>query len=434
MVGRGSRLVLGSAIAAACVAAGATAAHASGFALREGSADWMGNAFAGETAKAYDASTVFTNPAGMVRLNQSEFDASVNGIFPTINFSGANFVGPTQTTPGTQGGNLIQAAATGATFGVWSYSPDLKFGFAITSPFGQRISNPTDFVGRYQSLVSSITDVNLTISAAYRINEHISVGAGPVIDYFNVRLTQALNIGVNQLVGDPVADLHGEDVSAGFNVGGLYQFNDDTRVGLDYRSRITHSINGSQYVSVPQLLALASPGTAARLAFLSSSASAQVTLPDSVTLGFYHQINPQWAVMADAQWTHWSLLKSLVVVPSNGGPTTVLPENWRSTWFGSIGASYRPIEKLLLQAGFAFDESPVTTSNRTSRIPDSNRYELGVGATYTLLPGINLQAAYLHAFFASASINNAASATSGVLIGSYHSSADTFSLGATVKF
>ena len=94
MVGRGSRLVLGSAIAAACVAAGATAAHASGFALREGSADWMGNAFAGETAKAYDASTVFTNPAGMVRLNQSEFDASVNGIFPTINFSGANFVGP----------------------------------------------------------------------------------------------------------------------------------------------------------------------------------------------------------------------------------------------------------------------------------------------------------------------------------------------------
>ena len=85
-----------------------------------------------------------------------------------------------------------------------------------------------------------------------------------------------------------------------------------------------------------------------------------------MTLGFYHQINPQWAVMADAQWTHWSLLKSLVVVPSNGGPTTVLPENWRSTWFGSIGASYRPIEKLLLQAGFAFDESPVTNSNRTN--------------------------------------------------------------------
>ena len=101
--------------------------------------------------------------------------------------------------------------------------------------------------------------MNLTISAAYRINEHISVGAGPVIDYFNVRLTQALNIGVNQLVGDPVADLHGEDVSAGFNVGGLYQFNDDTRVGLDYRSRITHSINGSQYVSVPQLLGAREP-------------------------------------------------------------------------------------------------------------------------------------------------------------------------------
>ena len=44
-------------------------AIASSIALREGSADWSANAFAGETAKAYDASTAFSNPAGMTRLN-----------------------------------------------------------------------------------------------------------------------------------------------------------------------------------------------------------------------------------------------------------------------------------------------------------------------------------------------------------------------------
>ena len=37
---------------------------------------------------------------------------------------------------------------------------------------------------------------------------------------------------------------------------------------------------------------------------------------------------------------------------------------------------------LLLQCGFAFDQSPVTDSNRTSRIPDSNRYDLSIGAQY----------------------------------------------------
>ena len=45
-------------------------------------------------------------------------DGSVNGIFPTSNFSGSNSVGPGATTPGTTGGNLIQAAATAGIYGV----------------------------------------------------------------------------------------------------------------------------------------------------------------------------------------------------------------------------------------------------------------------------------------------------------------------------
>ena len=55
----------------------ASAAHAAGFALREGTPDWMGNAFAGDSAKAYDATTSYTNPAGMVRLNWNEIDAGL---------------------------------------------------------------------------------------------------------------------------------------------------------------------------------------------------------------------------------------------------------------------------------------------------------------------------------------------------------------------
>ena len=57
-----------TAIGALAIWHGSGAAVASGFALREGATDWMANGFAGETAKAYDASTAYTNPAGMVRL------------------------------------------------------------------------------------------------------------------------------------------------------------------------------------------------------------------------------------------------------------------------------------------------------------------------------------------------------------------------------
>lgn len=421
---------------ATCAAAAGHSAQASGFALREGSTDWMANAFAGDTAKAYDASTVWANPAGMVRLNQNEIDASINGIFPTINFSGANFVGRTATTSGTTGGNLIQSAATGGSYAVWSVTPDFKIGFGADSPFGQRVTNPGNFVGRYQSLVSSITDIGFTVSAAYKINEQFSIGGGPVIDYFKSRLTQAINIGpASALTGDPVADLHGDDVSAGFNIGLLWQPTPDVRFGVDYRSRIAHSITGTQSIFVPPILSVASPITAAQLAFLNTSARTKITLPDSATVGAYWQVTPQLALLADASWTDWSLLQSLNVTPVKPGvPGSTIIENWRDTYSVSVGANYRVIPQLMLQTGIGFDQTPVKDSFRTSRIPDTNRYLVSVGAQYDILPSLTLQAAYSHVFFDSGRVSTQASATSGLLVGKYTNAADTASLGVKYRF
>ncbi len=110
----------------ACLGGGA--ARASGFALREGSPDWMANAFAGSTAKAYDASTAFTNPAGMVRLDPERDRRLGQRHLPEHPFQRDQ-----HNRPGADARHdrrqLIQAAATGGAFGVWNYSPDLKFGF-----------------------------------------------------------------------------------------------------------------------------------------------------------------------------------------------------------------------------------------------------------------------------------------------------------------
>jgi long-chain fatty acid transport protein len=429
-------VIAGAALLSLAMAGVANRAWASGFELREGSADWMANAFAGDTAKAYDASTAWSNPAGMVRLDQSEIDGSVNGIFPTINFSGVNLVGPNATTPGTTGGNLIQSAATGGVYGVWSINPDFKIGLAADSPFGQRVANPANFVGRYQSLVSSISDEEIAIAGAYRINEHWSIGGGPVIDFFSARLTEAINIGpASAITGDPDADLHGYDVAAGYNLGVLYQITPDMRIGLDYRSRIQHDISGSQSIFVPPLLGLLSPATAAALNAQNSPAGTKITLPDSITLGLYWQATPQLAVFSDIGWTDWSLLKAINVVPTSpfAAPSTIV-ENWHNTVAVSVGANYRVTQALMLQGGIGFDQSPVTDSNRTSRVPDSNRYLIGIGAQYDVLSNLTVQIAYAHVFFASADVTSQASATSGLLTGQYSDSANTVSLGAKYRF
>ena len=409
-------------------------AIASSIALREGSADWSANAFAGESAKAYDASTVFSNPAGMTRLNWNETDLSFTLVAPSSNFSGTNTIGG-QITPGSQGGNYAQPFVIPSVFAVWNASPDLKLGIAITAPFGARLAYSQGFVGRYQSVVSNLSDVQVSLAGAYRMNEHLSVGGGPVINFLSVRLTQAVNLGgLSSAFGDPIADFNGSSVGAGFALGALYEFDDSFRAGIVYRSRIQPTVTGTQQVALSPLIGVASPAIGAALSASAGSASSRFSLPDSFSLGFYKQIDEQWSVMADLQWTDWSLVDTLAIIPANQAPATVLPENWRNTWFGAIGASFRPIKKLLLQAGIGYDLSPVTDNNRTTRIPDANRFLVGGGITYSLLTNVNVQFAVLQAFSGAAKIDSSASPTAGVIQGTYHTQATTVSVGMTARF
>ena len=416
-------------------AAQVSPAFASAFMLREQTPDLTGNAFVGGAAKAYDASTVFSNPAGMVRLDQNEFDAAVSGIFPHASFSGENFMGPGVTTSGTTGSNAVSPAAIGSNAGVIGITPDLKLGLSVTTPFGQRVSYPGDFVGRYHGLVTSVTDIAVSLALAYRINDHWSVGGGPIIDYFHARVTSALNLGPLDAFGNTVGDARGDDFGVGYNLGILYQYDEHTRIGLDYRSRIRHTISGKQSISVPGELAGAVPGVASALSNLNSDIKAGVTLPDNLALSFYHDLTPRLAVMADLQWTHWAVFNQIGIVPTNGSPTTTLSENWHDTIFAGIGANYKLRDNLVLQSGFAYDQSPVTDGNRNARIPDKSRLDLGIGAAYDVIPGVRLALAYLHAFpTGKANINNVSNSTSGQLVGHYDDHADIVSAGITVKF
>ena len=113
-------------------------------------------------------------------------------------------------------------------------------------------------------------------------------------------------------------------------------------------------------------------------------ATVKETLPGWVDTSFYWQITPAWAVMGNATWTDWSLMQNARVNPNNPAiPVTInIQYNFRDTVTTGIGVSYRPpsFSKLLLQGGFTYDQSPVDNQNRQGSLPDSDRYELGIGA------------------------------------------------------
>ena len=396
-------------------------AHANGFQVRPGSPDWSANAFAGMAAKGYDASTAWTNPAAMVRLDGNEIDLGINGLFPTIEFSGQNLLGG-RPISGSSGGNAGQAAVVPSLEGVWSLSHDLKLGLSVQVPFGQRTVYPSDFVGRYQSEVSSISDAEIGLAVAYRLTPTLSIGGGPVIDRLAARLTSAINTGPTAaLTGDPTVDIHGSSWAVGYHLGIFWEPTAAWRFGVDYRSRISRTINGTQQVFIPPLLASLSPPAAAQLAALNTPVQTRITLPDVLTMSAVWQITPSLAGLATLQWTNWSVLQELTVTGANG-TSSVLPLHFSDSWMGSLGVNYRPefLRKLLLQAGVGLDQSPVRNAYRTPRLPNPAEVMIGFGGTYELTPDLNLQAAFLQEFsVGNSQISFSSGPTAGTLAGSY---------------
>jgi long-chain fatty acid transport protein len=132
------------------------------------------------------------------------------------------------------------------------------------------------------------------------------------------------------------------------------------------------------------------------------------------------------------------MLNALDITPTNGTTGTVISERWRNTWYVGIGSNYQLLDNLLLQSGFGYDQSPVTDSNRTTRVPDADHYDVGFGAQYQLLPNTNVQLAYLHVFSPGGTVDSTASTSkltpSGTIHGSYTASDNSVTLGLLTKF
>jgi long-chain fatty acid transport protein len=430
---RGKALTSAMALMAVLGAAGEAAA--SGFQLREQSSEGLGNAFAGATAKAYNLSTIFYNPAGMTRLEGNQVAGSATWIAPVAKFDGTNTVTTGQAsrrgqTVGTDGGDAIKDAAVGAVYAMWDAHPDFKVGMAVTAPFGLRSEYDDNWVGRYHAVESSITDINFSPSVAYRVNQNLSLGAGLQVAYTKVRLSQAINLAaVNPAWTDGKSIVEGDDIGFGGDVGMLYEFTPTTRVGLNYRSQIKHTLEGdATFQATPQQKA------ALGVNLRDTGAKADLTTPDTVSLGFYHEVSPQWAVMSDVQWTNWSTFKEVRVKYDSGRADSVTDESWKDTWFFSLGTTYTMDDRNKFHFGVAYDKAPVDTEHRTARIPDSNRYWLSAGYTYDFNPNFQANLAYTHIFADKADINEQSASNSGALVGSYDAFVDIISASVVMKF
>ncbi|NHO34026.1 OmpP1/FadL family transporter [Acetobacter fallax] len=410
------------------------AAFASGIALRETDATSVASAYVGGVSRATDASTVLLNPAGMSLLEYSEIEGNAFYIGPSARFSGQNYLGQGTTTSGTSGNKNISAGATAAGYGVWKINDRWAVGYAGTTPWGLRMNYPENWVGRYQSLVTSITGYELDLAVSYKVTPRLVLGVGPRFGFLQGRFTETANLGALNAYGPTNASLAGNGFGFGYSAGAIYRLDNKTQIGVTYRSRMSFPVATKLKFAPPLSLAAAQPQVNGLLAAESGHSKMQVTLPDSVSVGVTRKLSSRWTLMLQGEWTHWSLLQGLNAISDHNGLNTSIPVGWHNSWFGGVSASYRILRQVTLRSGFSYDQSPSGTESRFTRAPDASRYTLGFGAEYSPVRQLTMELSFAHLFFPAGHINSSSSATAGQIVGVYNNHANVVGFGIRSHF
>jgi long-chain fatty acid transport protein len=464
------RAQVAAAVGAAVLGWSAGQAYGSAFALQEQSGSGLGNAFAGGAAAAEDASTIFTNPAGMSRLTGIQAVGAGSVICPSSKFSDSGSQ-PAMFQPlGGNGGDAGDCAFLPALYLAVPINRQWAVGLGVNAPFGLKTEYDSDWIGRFQAVKSKVETINVNPSVSFKATDMVSIGAGVDYQHIKATLTQHANYalafagGVQQGVAagqipaaavvpllaaaaglESNADISGNDGAWCWNIGALIDLDKQTRVGVQYRSKIKYHVTGTANISNPAFPTL--PPTLAPIAAAITNAlnttllaSGDITLdiemPDSANVSIFRQIDPKWDVMADLQYTGWSSVQNLTVVRTTGTVLTSVPENFRDTWRVSVGANYHYTDQWMFRGGLAFDQSPVRDAQRTPRLPDEDRTWVSLGAQYKFSPQLLLDLGYTYIFIKNPSINQneGSTAANGLINGNYKNNVNIVAAQVTYTF
>ena len=440
-----------------------------GFALQENSGSAIGNAFAGGAASAEDATTLWSNPAGLARLTSPQAAAAVHFVTPSFKFRDE----------GSQPAAFQPLGGTGGDAGSLNVVPNLyiaapinaqwSVGVGINAPFGLVTEYDDDWLGRFQAIKSDIKTINVNPSASWRVSDTLSIGVGVDWQRVDATLTSRVNYSaalaqaagqaaagglipaalVPQIVGltpglESGVSIEGDDSAWGWNAGFLWQVTPQTRVGGHYRSSVKYNVGANVSFDHPQLPALPAPlapvvgllATNVNAVLANGGITADIELPDIANLSIFHRLDPQWDVMADVQFTRWSVFRQLEFVRTTGAILSNTPENFDDAWRFSVGATYHWNDAWSFRGGLAFDQSPVNATDRTARLPDADRVWIAVGAQYRFNRNLAVDAGYVYIPMRNADIsqNAGSSAANGFVKGHYDANVNILSAQLTYSF
>jgi long-chain fatty acid transport protein len=435
-----------TALSAIGIAIPPSTASAAGYGVGQESISGMGVANAGGAAAATDASTVFSNPAGMTKIQGTMLTFGAAAIFPHVDYDEQHSrLATGATVSGGEGGDGGQDALVPHFYGVHALDNGLRLGLGLNSPFGLVTDYDLKWLGRYSEITTSLKTFNVNPSIAANLGHGISVGGGFNVQYSKGTLLQAIDFGslcLGLLGGactltagqnDGSGRVEGDAYGYGFNLGVLYELDPQTRFGAHFRSKMIMNYSGqADFGTDPAVRGfLATIGL--NSAFQRADAEFTLTEPEVASVSGYHEINDKWAIMGDVTWTRWGQFDKLEIDFNDTTPTNTLLTDWENVFRLSTGVTYKWSSDLTLRTGIAYDDSPIKTPFRGPGIPDSDRIILAIGAGYKLSDSMWLDVGYQHFFFKTGHTDRI-SATGSVLTGDFKVDVDVFGAGLTMTW
>ena len=355
-------------------------AQAGGFAVREQSAYYQGMSFAG-SGTGDTLSSMYWNSAAAAAAPGLNAESHIAIIVPdseiTASGGGALLLGL-----GSESGDIADPAFVPASYGNYQLTDQLYLGLAINSGFGL-VTKPDniDWAGSILAITSDVFTINVNPTLAYRVTPELTIGLGVQIEYLEVRLNNNPSP-LAPIVGLPLTPRSAEldDIGIGATAGAVWTPLAGTTIGIGWRSAVDFDLEGDY-----QNFAIA------------GDAEAELTLPDILTIGLRQRLTHTVDLLLGYEWTNWSRVGTIPVVVGGVTPEE-LRLNYDDGHFVSAGLEYDYSPDTTLRFGIAWEQSPISDTERNVLLPDSDRFWVSVGATHRFSDRISVDLGYTHIF------------------------------------
>jgi len=328
----------------------------------------VGTAGVANVTNVDDASSAYTNPAGMTYLKKDEVQAGMEVLIPVNKFDS-----DIATAGGSDGGNAGVPAVIPGLFVVKGLNENLKLGFSIAAVAGGGLDYGENFVGRYQAYKATLQTVGAGPSLGYKINNMVSIGAGLYLLYttFNQK------IAVNQsFFGANDGTVHFQDIddiSYQWTAGITFQPTDRLLFGFTYLSEADIDLSGDLRTSGLQ-------GAFDNLLGSADSITVNFDLPESFNFGLRYRVTEKLTLLADTNYQRWSQFSQTTakidVGPTGDAVVTGFDRDWKDTWHVGGAFKYDLGGNHLMGMGVSYDSSPVSDKDRTADLPIDEQFRV----------------------------------------------------------